>query len=325
MNIDFVSNPALQSLGPSNWMGTPVNHRGCFVNLNHPFQPEFGKVLRWQTTKNPQKAEKKADIWRPEIQPVQISTEQDGITWLGHSSFYIRLGGWGFLIDPVFGNATVVKRQIPKLEPSFLLGKVDFLLLSHDHRDHFDLPSLKVVSRLNPKAWVFSGLNMSSILKPLFPGSPITEMGWYQVAILPGGIELWFLPSRHWSRRGLNDTNQRLWGGFVIRNSNKTIYFMGDSGYDSHFEEIGGLFPELDVAIMGIGAYSPEWFMSSSHMNPEDSWKAFADLGAKRFFPMHFGTFNLADEPIGEPIKRIQKVATANQLIVPVIGKTVSF
>lgn len=321
MTTEFVSNPALDTIGPSDWMGTPLDSRGRFVNLNHPFEPELGKLLRWQTTKNPQKAEKKSDQWVPEIRPLEISEIQNQLVWLGHSSFFLRLDGWGFLIDPVFGNATVVKRKIPRLDPTPLKGKVDFLLLSHDHRDHFDTPSLKLVANQNPKAWIFSGLNMSPILKPVFPGSPITEMGWFQGAVLPGGLEVWFLPSRHWSRRGLNDTNERLWGGFIIRSSTKTVYFMGDSGYDTHFQEIGTLFPDIDVAIMGIGAYSPEWFMHSSHMNPEDSWKAFTDLGAKRFFPMHFGTFDLADEPMGEPLRRLKKVGVAEQLIGAAVGE----
>lgn len=322
MSLNFVHHPELKTRGPVGWKGTPLDEKGRFVNLNFPFWPEFSQLVKWQTQKNPFKEEKKKDLWRPEqVVPQLPASSEDGIIWLGHASFFIRLAGTNILIDPVFGSASVVKRKIPPLIPEFLSGNVDWLLVSHDHRDHCDPPSLKWMKANNPSVRLFTGLQMKPWLSEIFPSSEIREAGWYQVFQPSPYLEFWFLPNRHWSRRSLNDTNKRLWGGFLIRTQNKVVYFMGDSGYDDHFQHIGALFPDIDLAIMGIGAYFPEWFMHPSHMAPEESWKAFCELGAQRFLPMHYGTFDLADEPLSEPIRRIRSIARPEVLVVPPIGQ----
>jgi L-ascorbate metabolism protein UlaG (beta-lactamase superfamily) len=321
----FTENSELLTFAPLNWQGTPLDESGRFVNLNHPFKPEFSQLLKWQTQKNPQRIEKKNDDWLPDIQADGdfFSRKDDCFVWLGHSSFFIRLDGKGFLIDPVFGDATVVKRKVPFPYSAEIEKEVDYLLLSHDHRDHFDGPSLKEFSKLNPAFNVLTGLNMSSITEQYFSKNKIQEAGWYQKFKTTEDIEIWFLPSRHWSRRSISDTNKRLWGSFLISSSKHTFYFMGDSGYDNHFLEIAKIFPKVNFAIMGIGAYSPQWFMHSSHMTPEDSWKSFKDLGAEMFIPMHYGTFDLADEPFGEPLMRIKSTAEPGKLIAPFIGQTI--
>ena len=116
-----------------------------------------------------------------------------------------------------------------------------------------------------------------------------------------------------------------LWGGFVIRAAGKTIYFMGDSGYGSHFKEIAKYFPAPDICIMGIGAYSPEWFMGPSHITPENAVKAFNEMGGKTFIPMHYGTFDLADEPFGEPLRKINALRPQinGELLTPAVGEIV--
>lgn len=312
-------------MGPGHWKGTPLDEKERFVNLNFPFWPEFSQLLKWQTQKNPFKEQKKKDNWRPEIVATTLpeNPNEDLIIWLGHASFYLRIEGLGILIDPVFGSASVVKRKIQPLQPDFLKGKVDWLLVSHDHRDHCDPPSLQWVKENNPSVKLFTGLNMKPWLQSIFKRNEIMEAGWYQVFQPKSDVEFWFLPNRHWSRRGLHDTNQRLWGGFLIRNREKALYFMSDSGYDDHFMHIGELFPDIEIAIMGIGAYFPEWFMHSSHMAPEESWKAFSDLGAEKLIPMHFGTFDLSDEPISEPLRRIRSIATSQSLVTPAIGQII--
>ncbi|HSK74236.1 MAG TPA: MBL fold metallo-hydrolase, partial [Pyrinomonadaceae bacterium] len=126
-------------------------------------------------------------------------------------------------------------------------------------------------------------------------------------------LKIFFLPVRHWSRRGLFDTNERLWGGFIIQSRNATIYFSGDSGFDSHYIEAGELFPEIDYFIIGIGGYKPRWFMEPNHNTPEEAFQAFTDAKAKYLVPMHFGRFNLADEPPNEPLRLLkERAAEAN-------------
>jgi hypothetical protein len=230
------------------------------------------------------------------------------------------MNGVQILIDPVFGKATVVKRKQKSPYPTEVWKNLNYILISHDHRDHCDVPSLEKLARQNPAVKVLSGLGMKKLLSGIFPENNIEVAGWYQKfsSLMP---EIWYIPSRHWSRRGLTDTNQRLWGGFYLAGS-KRIYFMGDSGYDKHFAEIPNLHPEADLALMGIGAYCPEWFMHPSHMKPEDSWQSFVDLKASKMLPMHFGTFDLSDEPSSEPIRRLQSVANPERLILPGIGET---
>jgi L-ascorbate metabolism protein UlaG (beta-lactamase superfamily) len=322
----FESNPTLETIAPDGWKGTPLDKNGRFINLNFPFWPEFSKLWRWQTTKNPQKSEKKKDSWLPDLQADTdfLSKKDDCLLWLGHSSFFLRLGGKGILIDPVFGKASVVKRKILFPHQEILAKESHYLLISHDHRDHCDTPSLKKIARQNPDLKVFTGLSMGPLLSRFFKKSSLQEAGWYQKFNIPDSeIEIWFLPSRHWSRRSLSDTNKRLWGSFYISSPSHRFYFMGDSGMDSHFESIGNLFPKAHFAMMGIGAYSPEWFMHSSHMKPEDSWQAFQKLGAEICIPMHYGTFDLADEPLGEPLKRLKTVAASKQLLIPAVGQTI--
>ncbi len=129
------------------------------------------------------------------------------------------------------------------------------------------------------------------------------------------------MPARHWSRRSIGDTNCRLWGSFYI-SAQKRIFFMGDSGMDSHFSELPRLHEAPDLALMGVGAYSPEWFMHPSHMRPEDSWKSFLELKAGKMIPMHFGTFDLSDEPASEPLRRLKAAADPQKLLCPAIGET---
>lgn len=130
----------------------------------------------------------------------------------------------------------------------------------------------------------------------------IQEAGWYQQYNTTSDIAIDYLPSQHWSRRWLTDTNVHLWGSFMIQNktNNKTIYFAGDSGYGQHFLDIGNEY-NIDIAMIGIGAYEPQWFMQSAHTGPTDAYRAFTDLKAKYWIPMHYGTFDLSDEPIFYP------------------------
>jgi L-ascorbate metabolism protein UlaG (beta-lactamase superfamily) len=137
-----------------------------------------------------------------------------------------------------------------------------------------------------------------------------------------------FVPSQHWSRRGLFDTNQALWGGFVIEGSRSRLYHAGDTAWFEGFREIGNRFPGLDAALLPIGAYDPPWFMERQHMNPEQAVQAFVDLGARRFVAMHWGTFKLTDEPLEEPPQRLRaewqrRDLSPEGLRIPAIGETI--
>ncbi|MBC7900150.1 MAG: Zn-dependent hydrolase, partial [Saprospiraceae bacterium] len=138
----------------------------------------------------------------------------------------------------------------------------------------------------------------------------VRTAGWFQQFDLPNqNVKVFFVPVRHWSRRGLFDMNKRLWGGYVIQSDTATIYFGGDSGYGRHYKEVGELFTKIDYFLIGIGAYEPRWFMEANHNSPGDAIKAFQDSGAKTMVPMHFGRFNLSDEPPNEPLRALLEEA----------------
>jgi L-ascorbate metabolism protein UlaG (beta-lactamase superfamily) len=315
--MEFKNNPALKNNYPANFKGSPVNPDGTFKNIGISFIPGLKDVLKWKSKKNPLAEQKKNDHWRPEvIYGEQFLDEQkDCIVWLGHASFYLRLNGKKILIDSVLEKITFLKRLIEPPCPAAAFKKIDYLLISHNHRDHCDAGTLKIISSNNPGIKIFTGLGVETVLKKWFPKNEIQAAGWFQqYTIEDAEIKITYVPSRHWSKRGLTDTNRSLWGGFIIQHNEKTIYFMGDSGYGDHFKMISELFPQPGICIMGIGAFRPEWFMAPSHLSPTNAVRAFNELKGKKMIPMHYGTFDLSDEPVGEPIRILKSLEEQNKI-----------
>lgn len=306
--LRFTSNPGLKTI-KEQWLGTPIDPNNRFVNYEHAFTPNFKDVLKWQFSEKPQKDEKKKDTFRVAHfnDTTFLHSSSDCIVWLGHATFFIRLNGINLLIDPVFFNVPFVKRYANHAFGPFVFENLDYLLISHDHQDHCQKKSIAALSLKNPHMKVLTGLNMTRLLAPWLNGQQIETAGWYQ-QYQTKSINIYFLPARHWSKRSLNDDNARLWGGFVIEAAGKSVYFSGDTGYGGHFSEAKSLFPSLDIAIIGVGAYKPEWFMAPNHISPTDAVKAFEELGAKILIPMHYGTFDLSDEPVGEPLRVLRQL-----------------
>ncbi len=307
-----------------NWKGNPVL-KNQYQNHEFPLTKGFSEVWKWKSKKNPYELEKKQDTFRlPISENLQDlkNGKKDGIFWLGHASFVIRINGIQFITDPVFKKASVIKRwsKLP-IKPEEL-PPTNYLLMSHDHRDHCDKASLRKMIKYNPEMQFFTGLNMMKLLKKFLNDADGQQAGWYQ-QYKTEGFELYFLPTRHWAKRGFTDTNKRLWGSFILKIGEMCIYFGGDSGYGSHYKDIAKLFPKIDYAILGIGAYEPEWFMEDNHSSPAKAYQAFKDLGAKHLIPMHYGTFDLSDEPIGKPQRELEKIKAITQdsgIIIPILG-----
>ena len=309
----YVKNENLETVKPD-WQGTPVDQEGRFVNAEFPFLPRVSELLRWQLSANPFKEEKRADDWRIEVKdPTEfLSGEQNGILWLGHAGFFIRLEGVEIVVDPALGNPSFIRIQTEVPSPLDKIKNVDYLLVTHDHRDHCDDESISQIARKFPNARLLGGLGMEDLFNEWkTPSNQVQTAGWYQQFSTPDEtkVKIFFLPVRHWSRRGLFDTNQRLWGAFVIQGAGRTIYIGGDSGFGSHYREAGEVFPEIDYFIIGIGAYEPRWFMKPNHNSPQDAFQAFVDSRAKYLVPMHYGRFDLSDEPPGEPLRSIKTEA----------------
>ncbi len=296
--------------------GARISSEGRYYHPDFPFELSWRDVFRWKSGTNPYSEQKKKDTWRAKVVKDDgfLRHTHDVKVWLGHASFFFRLNGLNIIVDPVFGKlAPFTPRfsELPVWPNKFT--QLDLILVTHDHRDHCDESSLRLLLHNNPRAMVVTGLGMAKVIKPWAVGQKIVEMDWHQQFQLENhGLKITYLPTRHWCRRWLTDMNIRLWGAFVFETTEVTIYFGGDSGYGHHFTQAKSLFPKIDYAFLGIGAFAPEWFMKSNHMSPADAWQAFHDLGARTLVPMHYGTFDLSDEPIGEPERLLREISNGN-------------
>lgn len=204
------------------------------------------------------------------------------------------------MIDPVFGSIPFVKRRSAFPANPSIFTRIDYLLISHDHFDHLDRSSVGRLVEQNPQMKLFCGIGTGTLIKEWFPSMEVVEAAWYQQHN-DGNLCLTFLPAQHWSKRGVADGGERLWGAFMIQADGITIYNSGDTGYAPHFKELPELFPHIDYCMIGIGAYKPRWFMKPNHISPYDALTASHDMGAKLTVPMHYGTFDLSDEPLFDP------------------------
>ncbi|MEJ0056120.1 MAG: MBL fold metallo-hydrolase [Bacteroidota bacterium] len=323
----YTSNPALNTV-MQDWPGTPLDKDNRFVNLEHPWLPDYGQIAKFLTQANPQRDVKKNDTWRiPVIKDdAWLEDPADKIVWLGHASFFIQLSGTRILIDPVYGTLPVGKRFSDLPVAAGKLLNIHYILVSHSHYDHCDKDSLKLLASNNPQAKILTGLKLDNVISDWIE-NPVHTAGWYQQYQLDDGMEITFLPSRHWSNRSIFDVNSTLWGSFMIQKAGKCIYYGGDSGFDSHFSSIGRLFPGIDVALIGAGAYAPTWFMGPNHQDPYDAVRAFHATGARMFIPFHYGTFDSADEPMGEPeqiLNKLEAEGKVNKLKILKLGEVLA-
>lgn len=228
------------------------------------------------------------------------------ITWVGHSTLFIQIGEINILTDPVFGNLTsIFQRILPPGIEFAQLPSIDFVIISHNHRDHLDLDSIKLLN--NHKKIIFL---VPLGLKKWFEKHNIYnvyEYNWWQQSSfnLESIINFTFLPAFHWSSRNLFDYNKTLWGSWMIECNGKKIYFAGDTAYAGHFKVIGQEFSDIDVACMPIGPCEPHKWMKSSHVNAEEAGQGFVDLKARHFVPIHWGTFYFGIDKFQDPLNRI--------------------
>ena len=237
-------------------------------------------------------------------EPAALAGLEPSLTWIGHASFVVRLGGKLIATDPIFSDRIMgtVKRVVPPGVPLEELPPLDLVTVSHNHMDHMDLPTLR---RIGPRARYVVPLGNGDLLRK--EGlTDIVELDWWQ-SHAEDGVTITCVPARHWSMRAPWNRNEALWGGFVISTGDGTVYHSGDTAYFGGFAEIGARSGPIDWALLPIGAYEPRWFMEPQHMNPEEAAQAYADLGARTFVAMHWGTFRLTDEPLGEPPGRIRQ------------------
>jgi len=271
------------------------------INLLH--------ILKWKLSQKLFSKEKKETVkpLEPVDEHLHLVQKEDFICWLSHASFLIQFGGKRILIDPVFNDIPFYKRQIPPPYSTDTLGRIDYLLISHVHYDHFDRKTLRALASKKPHAVL--PLHMPKELKKTV-SFRTTELDWYE-SYSEGDLSITLVPAKHWGRRGIFDRNSVLWGGYVLNYKGKSIFFCGDSAAGEHFKEIGERY-DIDYALMPIGAYDPEFIMKHNHLNPQEAFDAFKALNAKTMIPMHYGTYKLTDEPLDEPLEWIEKIAEEN-------------
>jgi L-ascorbate metabolism protein UlaG (beta-lactamase superfamily) len=243
-------------------------------------------------------------------EPVLVSAAELGVTFIGHSSFLVQIGGRKLLIDPVFVERLIALRRLRRPGVRIMdLPPIDLVLLTHAHMDHLNRPSLRrIVSHNNRVSGqaptVVVPWGVEDLVKDLGFARVVT-LEWWQTKVITG-LEVTMTPSKHWGARFFKDTH-RGFGGYVIRGGPHTLYHSGDTAYFDGFHKIGErLQPE--VALLPIGAYRPDSYRGV-HTCPEEALQAFLDLGARRMIPMHYGTFRLSQEPMDEPVERLEAAA----------------
>ncbi|GAB3655766.1 hypothetical protein GCM10028791_27180 [Echinicola sediminis] len=258
----------------------------------------------------------------------KLSDAESRITWLGHSSFLIEIEGKKILMDPIFGQYAAPhpwlgRKRFNNEMPITIaeLPQIDAVIISHDHYDHLDYPSIK---ELKDKVdHFFVPLGVANHLKRWkVEEKTISELDWWQEQEYEN-LKIIMTPSRHMSGRGLTDQSATLWGSWIIQGQDTNIYFSGDGGYGKHFKEIGGKYGPFDVAMMECGQYNELW--RQVHMMPEESVMAAIDLEAELIVPIHWGAFALATHGWTDPIERITQAALKMNVPIttPQIGEPV--
>lgn len=299
----------------------PNHQEGKFTNLMPQFTltqaPDFiDDSLHPKSTRRPD-----FDIPYVKIDPKSLDQKpkHTRITWFGHSTMLLEIDGKNVLIDPMFADVPspvsfIGQKRYSKGLPLSIeeLPLIDAVLLTHDHYDHLDYPSILKIKNKVKKFYVPLGLSAHlnrwdvSIAK-------IEELNWYETANLDG-IQFTLTPSHHYSGRSLSDRFESLWGGWVIKGALDNIYLSGDGGYGPHFKQIGEMYGPFDFAMIECGQYSRYW--RQNHLFPEQSVRVAVDVGAQLIMPIHWGAFTLAMHSWNAPVKRF--LTKAKELDIPV-------
>lgn len=280
--------------------------------------------LRWKLKLGPQEVPELPDApdspaGLREISRKKIATPPDTgwrVTWLGHASFLLQGSGVSILIDPIFSEFCAplplpsMRRKVATPCAIADLPKIDLILLTHSHYDHLDLPTLRQIGR-NTRIIIAEG-HADWLRRKGFKN--VSELAWHQSAEVVPGIKVTATPAQHFTSRSLLDRDRGHWCGWLIEGAACNLWHAGDSGYCPAFSEIGERYGPIDFGMIPIGAYLPRRIMRAMHMNPREAVRAFLEAKCRRAVAMHWGTFRLTDEPLGEPPLLLEEALRANEL-----------
>ncbi|TWC64525.1 MBL fold metallo-hydrolase [Herbaspirillum sp. SJZ099] len=297
-------------------------------NYPQPPRPSFWK---WQWERitaglpKPPANDYQFPLAKPDLAWLKANRQAPSVTWIGHATALLQIGGRNVLTDPMFSERASPfsfigpKRKAPLPVQIAELPHIDVVVISHNHYDHLDRASVEQLNLqpggpplflvpLGVRDWM-NGIGITNV----------REMDWWDKLSL-GSLDIYFVPAAHWSARGLFDRSETLWGGWVFQNLKApatseapaaepsepySMYFAGDTGYSGDFRDIGERFGGFDLALIPIGAYAPRWFMQNQHVDPAQAVLIHEDVRAKRSIGIHWGTFELADEPLDEPPQKL--------------------
>lgn len=258
---------------------------------------------------------------------LSLSLDSNVLVWFGHSSYFMQIEGKRFLVDPVFsGNASPIPGTTKSFKGADIysvadLPSIDYLIISHDHYDHLDYET--IIALKDKVGKVICGLGVGEHFEYWgYAPQNLIEKDWNQNVDLGDGFKLNTVPGRHFSGRGFK-RNNTLWTSYLMETPNGKIFIGGDSGYDTHFKEIGTKFGPIDLAILENGQYNVAW--QAIHTLPQETVQAAKDLKAKRFFPVHSSKFMLGMHQWDEPLKEVSRINNGEiPMVTPMIGELVN-
>jgi len=279
-----------------------------FQNLVPARAGSLRGVLRMLAERQPSKWDQWREIAPAPPPPQRVKGGELRVTWVNHATMLIQTEGLNILTDPIWSDrCSPVSWAGPKRHhaPGIRfedLPPIDVVLVSHNHYDHMDVPTLDAL-RLDHDPRVFVALGNSAFLKGA------TDLDWWQSVEVAEGVRIHAVPAQHFSSRGMRDRNANLWTGFVVETPHGNIYFAGDTGWGPHFQLIRDRFGPMRLAMLPIGAYEPSWFMSPVHISPGEAVRAAQILEAETSIPMHYFTFKLSNEGQEEPVEVLKREA----------------
>lgn len=266
----------------------------------------FLDVLKWQLSGGKKKWPSfRENTHKPQLN-MALQENEVAATFVNHAMVLLQFQGFNVLTDPHLSERAspfswIGPKRVRAPGVSFEeLPKIEAIMVSHNHYDHLDLPTLKKIADRD-QPLILVPLGDKKLLESVGIKN-VQEVDWWQTVQLNPSLQIIFTPCHHWSARGLFDRNKSLWGSFTLNYKGAKMHFGGDTGYSAHFKMIYQKLGAMQFSMLPIGAYEPRWFMKEQHMNPEEAVQAHLDLHSKKSMGIHFGTFQLTDEGIDEPV-----------------------